>query len=159
MQFIYEPFVMRRFAEGRIFYVSPKMPFEFFVDCFQYEHPFFIVSQLEDGRIAIAPHAMIVPQYLLQAGFGPQDLLPTEFEYVTIKNGNYPLIVTAHPVTQIDLWLKKFEKFVKPYGKQNLSDFITTAEFLPLKTEWKPGQLPQFQEQFQRQPITEPVRT
>jgi hypothetical protein len=146
MQFIYEPFVMRRFAEGRIFFVSPKMPFEFFLDCFQYEHPFFIVSQLEDGRVAITPNTMVIPQYLLQAGFGPQDLLPSDFEYVTIKNANYPVIITAHPITQIDMWLKKFEKFVKPYGKQTLSDFITSAEFLPLKMGFKKEFQPEFKE-------------
>jgi hypothetical protein len=137
MQFIYEPFVMRRFAENRIFFVSSKMPFEFFLDCFQYEHPFFLVSQLEDSRIAITPNAAIFPWQKLQAGFGLQELLPTEYEYVTLKNATYPVIITAHPVPQVDLWLKKFERLLKPFVKQTLFDFVTTSEVLPLTFDFK----------------------
>ena len=138
MQFIYEPFVMRRFAEDRIFFVSPKMPFEHFLDCFQYEHPFFLISQLEDGRVAITPNAFVFPFNKLQAGFCPQEFLPTEYEYVTLKNANYPVIITAHPVPQVDLWLKKFERLLKPFVKQTLFDFVTTSEVLPLKFGFKP---------------------
>jgi hypothetical protein len=136
MRFPYEPFVLKRFAEGRIFFVNCKMPFEFFLDCFQWEHPFFLVSQLEDGRIAIVPNAMIIPKTLLQAGYGPLDVLPTDYEYVTTRRGTYPLIITAHPINKVEEWFKKFERFVLPLAKQTLADFISaTFETLPLKFE------------------------
>ena len=136
MKFAYEPFVLRRFADGRIFYVSPKMPFEFFIDCFQNEQPFFLVSMLEDGRLAITPNAMVMPYNYLQAGYWPRDLFPAGWEYVTIKNGTYPLIVTAHPIATIDDWFKKFEKMVTSFAKETLSEFITSSpEFLPLEME------------------------
>ena len=136
MKFAYDPFVLRRFADGRIFYVNPKMPFEYFVDCFQHEQPYFLVSTLEDGRLAITPNAMVMPYNYLQAGYWPRDLFPLGWEYVTIKNGTYPLIVTAHPVASIEEWLKKFEKLVSAFAKETLSEFITScAEILPLEIE------------------------
>ena len=134
MTFAYEPFVLRRSADGRIFYVSPKMPFEFFVDCFQNEQPFFLVSSLEDGRLAITPNALVMPYNFLQAGYWPRDLFPLGWEYVTTKNGTYPLIVTAHPVGQIEDWFRKFEKLVTAFAKETLAEFITTsAEIFPLE--------------------------
>ncbi|HEY3245579.1 MAG TPA: hypothetical protein VGM03_19725 [Phycisphaerae bacterium] len=126
----------KRFAEGRIFYVNCKMPFEYFLDCFQWEHPFFLVSQLEDGRIAIVPNALVIPKTLWQAGYGPQDILPTEYEYVTTKWGAYPLIITAHPIYKVEEWFKKFERYVLPMCKQTLADFVNASfETLPLKFE------------------------
>src|SRR5262249_9929594 len=103
MKYTYEPFVLRRVAENRIFLVSAKMPVEMLVHCFSIEHPFFLVSSLEDQRIAITPNATVVPVNLFQ-GCGPCDVLPTECEYGTIKNGTYPVIVTAHPVAHLDEW-------------------------------------------------------
>ena len=120
MQRVYDPFVMRKFADGRIFFVNSQMPFEFFVNCFWDEKPFFLVSQLTDGRIAITPNTMFIPQHfenLLQGGHGPQELLPNEYEYVTIRNSTYPLIITAHPVARVDEWLKNFERWVKPWAQ------------------------------------------
>ncbi len=127
MQYVYEPFILRRAAEGRIFFVAPKMPFEYFVYCFQNERPFFLASQLEDGRVAVTPNAMFIPLNLLQAGYWPQDLLPAGFEYVTMKNGNYPVIISAHPVTNFDEWTKMFFKCVEPFAKQSLQEFISST--------------------------------
>lgn len=136
MRHVYEPYVLRRLAEGRVFFVNSKMPFEFFLDCFQVEQPFFLVSQIEDGRIAITPNAWAIPQNLLRAGYGPQDVLPPEIEYVTMRDATYPLIITAHPVTEISDWLKKFEMRVRPFAEQTLADFITSSfETIPLKFE------------------------
>lgn len=136
MKFAYEPFILRRFADGRIFYVSPKMPFEFFIDCFQNELPFFLVSMLEDGRIAITPNSFVIPFNFLQAGYWPRELFPMGWEYVTFKNGTYPLIVTAHPVATIDEWFRKFEKLVISFAKETLAEFVaTSAEILPLDFE------------------------
>lgn len=136
MKFEYEPYILRRFADGRVFFVSPKMPFELFIDCFQNEQPFFLVSQLEDGRLAITPNALVMPYNFLQAGFWPRDLFPSGWEYVTIKNGTYPLIMTAHPIVKADEWFRKFEKHVISFAKETLSEFIiTSAEILPLDIE------------------------
>ena len=52
------------------------MPFEMFVDCFYVERPFFLVSHLDDGRIAVTPNPTVVPLSLFQAGHWPCDLLP-----------------------------------------------------------------------------------
>jgi hypothetical protein len=134
MRFQYEPYVMRRFDEGRIFFVSAQMPFEFYFHCFQAEQPFCLISQLEDGRIAIVPNAMFLPWNVLQGGRGPLDLLPSEFEYVTMKDGLYPLIITAHPVTNVDEWLRTFERRFTPFLKQTLWQFVSSAyELMPLK--------------------------
>jgi hypothetical protein len=136
MRYLYEPFILRRVAEGRILFVSPRMPFEFFVNCFQAEQPFFLISQLEDGRLAITPTAMFLPWNVHQGGYGLMDLLPNEIEYVTLRNGTYPLVITAHPVANLDEWFRKFERFVTPFAKQSLAEFIGgTYEFLPLKPE------------------------
>ncbi|MHC5026802.1 MAG: hypothetical protein ACYTGR_08605 [Planctomycetota bacterium] len=151
MQRIYDPFVMRRFAEGRIIFVNSQMPFEFFVNCFTDEKPFFIVSQLFDGRIAITPNTMFIPQNfqtLLQGGHAPQQLLPNEFEYVTMKDSTYPLIITAHPVARVDEWLRNFERWVKPWAQQTLEGFVAgyTSEFTPL-----------FEDKKEKFPVKEPV--
>ena len=53
MHYVYEPFILRRLAENRIFVCSPKIPFEYTICCFQSEKPFFMVSQFEDGRVAV----------------------------------------------------------------------------------------------------------
>ncbi len=137
MQRIYDPFVMRRLAEGRIFFVNSQMPFEYFMNCFWEEKPFFLVSQLNDGRIAVTPNATVIPQNfqsLLQGGQGPQELLPNQYEYVTIQNSTYPLIITAHPVTRVDEWLRDFERWVKPWAQQTLEDFnsFSTQHYTPL---------------------------
>ena len=72
--------------------------------------------------------------------FLQMDLLPNECEYVTIKNGSYPLIITAHPVSNFDEWFRKFERNVVPFAKQSLWDFVgSTYEFLPLEFEAKTG--------------------
>ena len=129
---IYEPFVNRRMAEGRIFFVNSKMPFEFFLDCFDKEKPFFCVSQLEDGRIAITPNAAYFPQNWQYAG----QWLPSDFEYVTMKSSTYPLIITAHPVNNPEQWLRKFEQWVTPYSKQTLSEFLNgCVDFMPLQKQ------------------------
>jgi len=139
MQRIYDPYVLRRMADGRIFHVNPTMPFEYFLDCFQQEQPFFMVSQIEDGRIAITPNAIVLPQNFLQAGHGPQDLLPRECEYVTIKDSTYPVIVTAHPVNNVNGWLTTFERWVQPFVKRPLAEFLTSSpESMPLDFERKP---------------------
>lgn len=138
MHKVYEPFVIRRLAEGRVFYVNPEMPFEYFLDCFQTDLPFFMVAQLPDGRICITPNANVIPQNFLQAGYGPWNLLPTEWEYVTIRGNTYPVIMTAHPVQNVDEWLFRFERFVLGFAKQTLCNFVTTAfDFIPLKIEAK----------------------
>jgi hypothetical protein len=136
MQFAYEPYVLRRTAEGRIFFVNSKMPFEYFVYCFQFEHPFFLISQLEDGRISITPNAMVIPWNLLQAGYWPQDLLPQGYEYVTMKHGTYPVIISAHPLPNFDEWYRRFVKCVDTFAKDPLGEFVmSTMEFLPLQFE------------------------
>jgi len=133
MKYVYEPFVIRRMAEGRIFYVNPQMPFELFLDCFQMEQPFFLVAQLNDGLIAITPNAMVIPQATFQAWFGAQNLLPTETEYVTMR-GTYPIILTAHPVAKVEEWLRKFERLVIGFAKPTFADFIGWShDFVPLK--------------------------
>ena len=138
MRYLYEPFVLRRAAEGRIFFVSAKMPFEFFIQCFQAEQPFFLIAQLEDGRLAISPNTMFIPWNVMQGGYGPLDLLPNEMEYVTVKNGTYPLIITAHPVSNYDEWFRKFERYVVPFAKQTLWDFVSSHyEYQPLEFETK----------------------
>lgn len=153
MKFTYEPFIQRRFAEGRIFHVNPKMPFEAFVDCFIAEQPFFLVSLLEDGRLAITPNAIVMPISLFVNGYWPKDLFPAGWEYVTVKNGTYPLILTAHPVGRIDEWFRKFEKHVSAFAKETLAEFITSsAEFFPLEFE----KLEKI-ESFQRTPVRQPI--
>ena len=62
MQFVYDPFIVRKVAEDRIFVCSPKMPFELFIHCFHQEGPFFLVTQLEDGRVTIIPNVMYIAQ-------------------------------------------------------------------------------------------------
>lgn len=135
MKHVYDPYVLKKFAEGRIFFVNSKMPFEFFVDCFQREQPFFIVSELEDGRLGIIPNTMFIPQNLQgEFGYGPWDLLPTEFEYVTMKNATYPMIVTAHPLPKVEDWLRKFERQVNPFAKQTFWEFVSSHDqFLPIQ--------------------------
>ena len=127
MRFPYNPFVLQRLAEDRIFFVNPNMPFEFFLDCFQVEKPFFIVALLEDGRIAITPNIMVIPKAILQNLEGPFDLLPTDCEYVTMRDGTYPVIITAHPVENVRHWLLKFERWVEPFARQTLAEFVRTA--------------------------------
>lgn len=138
MQWVYDPFVLRRTAEGRIFNVNPRMPFEFFIYCFQTEQPFFLVAQLDDGRVAITPNVMFIPFNLLQEGYWPQDLLPSGYEYVTMKNETYPVIISAHPVPRFDEWFRKFEGCVTAFAKQTLAEFVATSpEFLPIRLERK----------------------
>jgi hypothetical protein len=138
MRYLYEPFVLRRAAEGRIFFVSPQMPFEYFIQCFQAEQPFFLISQLEDGRLAITPNTMFIPWNMLQGSCCTLDLLPNEIEYVTVKGGTYPLIITAHPVSNYDEWFRKFERYVVPFAKQTLWEFVSSHyEFQPVDFESK----------------------
>ena len=134
MKYAYEPFILKRFAEGRLFHVNPNMPFEFFLDCFRFEQPFFMIAQLDDGRIAITPNAMCIPLNLVQAGYWPQGLFPSQIEYVTMKQGLYPVIMTAHAVQDFNEWVMQFEKSVLGFPKQTLKEFIsTTFEVLPLR--------------------------
>ncbi|MBT8485683.1 MAG: hypothetical protein HKO59_16215 [Phycisphaerales bacterium] len=129
MLHVYEPFINKRMAEGRLFFVNPKMPFEYFLDCFEKERPFFFVSHLEDGRIAITPNASYFPKNWQTFS----QWLPKDFEYVTLKNSTYPLIITAHPVNNPDQWLRRFEQWVTPFAKQTLAEFVTNCtECVPL---------------------------
>jgi hypothetical protein len=138
MRFLYEPFVLRRVGDGHILFVSPRMPFEFFVHCFQAEQPFFLISQLEDGRLAITPNSLFFPLNMLQGNYGLMELLPNEIEYVTMRNSTYPLFITAHPVANVDEWFRKFERFVLPFAKQTLAEFVASGfEFQPLEFEQK----------------------
>jgi hypothetical protein len=132
MRYVYDPFVFRRMAEGRFFFVNGNMPFEYFVLCFQMEKPFFLVSQIEDGRLAIIPNIAFIP-WNYKLAEGPLDLLPDEFEYVTMK-GTYPVILTAHPLPNIEEWLRKFERKVTPFAKMTLTEFVAAChEFFPLE--------------------------
>lgn len=148
MRYIYDPFVMRRMAEGRIFCVTPQMPFEYFVYCFQAEKPFFFVTQLEDGRISIVPNVTFIPWNLFQTGYWPQDLLPEGCEYVTMRDGSYPVILSAHPVNNYEQWLGKFVRCVDAYAKQTLGDFINMPHelhALDQRTgEWAPKKKAEF---------------
>jgi hypothetical protein len=149
MRFLYEPFILRRVAEGRILFVSPRMPFEFFVHCFQAEQPFFLISQLEDGRLAITPNTMFIPWNLEQGAFN--DLLPTDIEYVTMRNATYPVLLTAHPIVNLEEWFRKFERLVAPFARQTLSEFVASAhEFMPIEVEPK-------NKVKVRQPLAEPA--
>jgi hypothetical protein len=140
MRPLYEPFVNRRFCEGRIFFVNHNMPFEFFLDCFQQEQPFFIIAQLEDGRIAITPNPLVMPMNLLRAGYGPRDLLPTDYEYVTLKNATFPVIITAHPVPNAQEWMIKFERWVHAFAQQTLAQFVAcSVDRIPIKFEIPPA--------------------
>ena len=135
MTFTYEPFVMRRLTDDRIFLVSPKMSFEQFLDCFHFERPYFIVSALDDGRLAITPNISALPLNLHQ-GFFPLDLFPSGWEYVTVKDETYPVIITAHPVLNQEEWIKKFDKNVLNFAKETLSEFVLgCSELLPLQME------------------------
>jgi hypothetical protein len=135
MTYTYEPFVMRRLADDKIFLVSPKMPFEQFIDCFFFERPYFLLSVLDDGRLAITPNIAALPLNLLQ-GFFPLDLFPTGWEYVTVKDETYPVILTAHPVVNYEEWIKKFEKNVQLFAKETLAEFILGCkELLPIQVE------------------------
>ena len=137
---MYDPFVLKRIAEGRIFFVNGQMPFEYFLNCFQTEHPFFMVWQLEDGRIGIMPNAAIIPPTFVRAGFTPEGLLPSEVEYVTLNNCPYPVIITAHPLTKVDAWLRSFERFVTGFAKQTLMTFVTSFfDVTPLKIQREAG--------------------
>jgi hypothetical protein len=136
MRYVYEPFVVRRFAEDRIFVVNPKMPFEMFVNCFYVEHPFFLISWLNDRRIALTPNPAVIPLSLFQTGYWPSDLFPTKWEYVTIKNGTYPVIITTYPVANFDEWCRLFEENVTCFATETLADYITAPkEFLPIEYE------------------------
>ena len=138
MRYMFESFILRRAAEGRILFVSAKMPFEFFVQCFQAEQPFFLISQLEDGRVAITPNAAFFPWNVTQGWHGFSEVLPNDVEYVTMKNGSYPLIITAHPLTNFEDWFKRFERFVIPFAKQTLWEFVnSTSDFMPIEFEGK----------------------
>ncbi len=134
MLYVYDNFVLRRAAEGRIFFVSPKMPFEYYVNCFSTEQPYFMVSQLDDGRVAIVPNVMFIPFNLLQDGFWPQNLLPTGCEYVTMKNETYPVILSSHPIANFEAWFREFESCALPFGKQTLAEFVATApDYQPIR--------------------------
>ena len=139
MQFAYEPFILRRTACKRVFFVNAQMPFEFFLSCFQFEQPFFLVSQLEDGRVAVIPNYMCLPWNFAQTGFWPEGLLPKGIEYVTMKKGTYPVIISAHPLNNFEEWFRAFKTCVEPFAKQTLFDFVTSSyEFEPVhfKTEF-----------------------
>jgi hypothetical protein len=142
MKYTYEPFVIRRMAEGRMFFVNPQMPFERSLDCFHTEQPFFLVSQLNDGRIAITPNAAVIPPATFQAWFGTQNLLPTESEYVALR-GAYPFVMTAHPVTKSEEWLRKFERGVTGFAKQTFAECASCShDFIPLKYGKKLAHVP-----------------
>ena len=142
MQHVYDSYLLRRGAEGRIFTVSPKMPFEYFIHCFQNEQPFFLVSQLEDGRVAITPNVNFIPFNLLKAEYWPQDLLPKDYEYVTMKKETYPVIMSAHPIARFDEWYRNFQACVTSFAKQSLAEFVATSpEFLPLEVGRKIGRI------------------
>ena len=135
MRYMYEPYILRRFAEDKIFFVNSTMPFEYFVQCFQMEFPFFLVTQFEDGRLAISPNTNFIPWSVLKDGEGLLAILPREFEYVTMKKGTFPFILTAHPVMNVDEWLKKFARFVATFTKQTVAEYIAGYEFRPFERE------------------------
>ncbi len=138
MRYVYDPYIMRRTVDGRIFCVNPQMPFEYFIDCFQTEKPFFFVSQLEDGRVAITPNVNFIPWNLFQTGFWPQDLLPIDYEYVTMKDATYPVILSAHPIQNFEQWLLKFVRCVDVFAKQTLSQFVAMShDFFPLEIPYE----------------------
>lgn len=133
MKCAYEPYVIRKLGDGRLFLVNPQMPFEFFLDCFQLEQPCFCVAQLADGRLAITPNPAVIPPGSFQTWFGTQTWLPTETEYVMMR-GTYPIIMTAHPITKVEEWLRKFERFVIGFTKQTFADFVCCShDFIPVK--------------------------
>lgn len=144
MKYQYEPFILRRFGGNRVFFVNATMPFEMYMDCFYNEQPFFLVSWLDDGRIAIVPNASVIPLNVIRDGFWPHDLFPSGFEYVTMKDGTYPVLITAHPVAQFEDWLKKFEGCVSSFAQLTLADFVKGSfEFKPLQQrETRPTNLP-----------------
>jgi hypothetical protein len=136
MRYAYDQFIFRRTDRGRVFLVNAQMPFEYFISCFQMENPFFLVSQLDDGRVTIIPNVMCLPSNVLQTGFWPQDLLPAGYEYVTIKQGTYPVIISAHPLPSFEEWFKSFVRGVEPFATQSLATYVTASwEFLPLHVE------------------------
>ena len=82
---------------------------------------------------------MVIPWNLLQAGYWPQDLLPQGYEYVTMKHGTYPVIVSAHPLPSFDEWYRRFVKCVDSFAKETLGEFVTRQmEYLPVQFEEKP---------------------
>jgi hypothetical protein len=86
--------------------------------------------------VAIVPNAMCIPWNLLQSGYWPQDLLPSGFEYVTIKQGTYPVIVSAHPLPSFEEWYRSFGRCVESFATQSLASFLSASrEFLPVRFE------------------------
>lgn len=139
MRRIYDPYILKRASDGRIFHISAQMPFEYCVDCFQTEMPFFFVAQLEDGRVAITPNVTFMPWSMYQSGFWPEDLFPSTIEYVTLKNCTYPLILTAHPVANFDKWFNLFTRGIDRFAKQPLGEFVATSrDFFPLEARHDP---------------------
>jgi len=135
MTYTYEPFVMRRLGDDKIFLVSPRMSFEQFIDCFHFERPWFMLSVLDDGRLAITPNISALPLNLHQ-GFFPLDLFPSGWEYVTVKDETYPVIITAHPVLNYEEWIKSFERNVQLFAKETLAEFVLgSRELLPIQME------------------------
>lgn len=132
----YEPYVLRRLANGRLFFVNHTIPFELSADCFGWENPFFLVSQLPDGRMVITVNPTVISYAALLNGQGVSELLPANHEYVTLRRGIYPVIMTAHPVTNVNEWLQCFEKTVRSLATQTLGEFVGTfGEFIPLRAE------------------------
>ena len=62
-------------------------------------------------------------KHTLTTKFFPLDLFPTGWEYVTVKDETYPVILTAHPIANYEEWIKKFEKNVQLFAKETLVSF------------------------------------
>jgi hypothetical protein len=138
MTYAFDQYIFRRFDKGRVFLVNAQMPFEYFIDCFRIESPFFLVAQLEDGRVAIIPNVMCLPWNVQQTGYWAQELLPAGYEYVTIKQGSYPVIISAHPLPNFEDWFKAFARGIEPFATQTLGAYVRGAhELLPLYPEEK----------------------
>jgi hypothetical protein len=76
---------------------------------------------------------------MLHAGYGPRDLLPTEYEYITLKDCNFPVMITAHPVKDAPAWFSRFERFVNAFVKQTLAQFVAgSVERIPVRFETQP---------------------
>ncbi len=51
-----------------------------------------------------------------------------------MKNGTYPVIISAHPIAAFEEWFRGFQRCVEPFAKQSLADFVSsTTEFRPVE--------------------------
>jgi len=51
-----------------------------------------------------------------------------------MKKGTYPLLLTAHPVSNPNEFFSYFERTISSFAKTTLWEFVSTSyEFMPLK--------------------------